>query len=173
MEYVLLVSLFVACCVGHSLPVSQTADEEAQTKSEKTVTKRSIPWYLPTIYLPPIIQVHHVIYLQKPDGRCFSDLPRPTPGPSGNTTNALPSLEDRLGVNTNDTNQEPSKCVWAIVACCSPNSREIRYSCFELLGCEGPFWDENPCESRIVTAAANTALKFYMSNSRETQNNDI
>ena len=38
----------------------------------------------------------------------------------------------------------------------------FRYSCFELLGCPGGFWGVNPCEERVVQAAANTALKYYM-----------
>lgn len=85
------------------------------------------------------------------------------PQPPRPTATQDEDLGNRLGAGR-DSN-EPSRCVWAIVACCSPGSKNIRYACFELLGCPGAFWDLNPCEERVVMAAANTALQFYMSNS--------
>lgn len=61
--------------------------------------------------------------------------------------------------------QGPSKCVWAIVSCCSTASREVSYECFDQLGCGGPFWDVNPCDSEYAKAAIQTALNYYNSRS--------
>ncbi|XP_014277271.1 SR-related and CTD-associated factor 4 [Halyomorpha halys] len=97
-------------------------------------------------------------------------FPQPpvTEGPS------TPGIFDRMNGKINDTiPQRPSRCVWAIVACCSPDSNAIRYSCFELLGCPGAFWGVNPCESKVVTAAANTALNYYMSGGEEPEANIV
>ncbi|XP_067010601.2 uncharacterized protein hdly [Anabrus simplex] len=55
----------------------------------------------------------------------------------------------------------PSKCVWAIISCCTPRSNVIRHECFELLGCQGAFWDVNPCDGRITQSAVKLALNFY------------
>ncbi|XP_044757109.1 uncharacterized protein LOC123315476 isoform X2 [Coccinella septempunctata] len=55
----------------------------------------------------------------------------------------------------------PSKCVWAIVSCCSTSSKDISYECFDQLGCGGPFWDVNPCDTEYAKAAIETALNYY------------
>ena len=57
--------------------------------------------------------------------------------------------------------QPPSSCVWAIVTCCQPQTAAVRYSCFELLGCPGAFWDGSPCEQAVADAALLHASKFY------------
>ncbi|XP_023727433.2 uncharacterized protein LOC111875421 isoform X2 [Cryptotermes secundus] len=56
---------------------------------------------------------------------------------------------------------DPSRCVWAIISCCSPGSSNVRNPCFELLGCPGPFWDTNPCNERITGAALKVVGEFY------------
>nr|ATU83037.1 secreted hypothetical protein [Pristhesancus plagipennis] len=174
MQYSLLI---LAIAAGFSLsaylpsgpdPVEWYNKEETQPR-EKQVSKRQVPWYLPVITVPQIVEVHHVVILQSPDQRCFPrrpPTPDTTPGPTDD------GLSIRMGGGSNTTTAtQPSKCVWAIVACCSPGSLNIRYTCFELLGCQGAFWDVNPCESRITMAAANTALKFYMSNTSAPSSN--
>lgn len=55
----------------------------------------------------------------------------------------------------------PSKCVWAILTCCQPQSAAVRYSCFELLNCPGAFWDGSPCEPEVTSAALRRANAFY------------
>ncbi|XP_023171363.1 uncharacterized protein LOC111599808 isoform X1 [Drosophila hydei] len=54
---------------------------------------------------------------------------------------------------TKQTTPKLSKCVWAIVNCCSQGSTKIRYSCFEEFGCHGAFWGVNPCAEEIRTSA--------------------
>ncbi|XP_073978054.1 hadley isoform X2 [Rhodnius prolixus] len=145
-------------------PLEWSEREEGKLKQSQ-VSKRQVPWYLPVIAVPQIVEVHHVIVLQSPETRCLPPRLPPTPAPTPGTTED--GLEGRMGQgdSRNATTPEPSRCVWAIVACCAPGSTSIRYTCFELLGCQGAFWDVNPCDNRVVMAAANTALRFYMSNS--------
>lgn len=54
-----------------------------------------------------------------------------------------------------------SRCVWAIVSCCSVGSVDISYNCFEQLGCIGAFWGPSPCESEFARAAIAAALNYY------------
>lgn len=56
---------------------------------------------------------------------------------------------------------QPTRCVWAIISCCTANSGQVRYECFEQLGCSGAFWDTSPCESEVARAAIDTAMKYY------------
>lgn len=65
------------------------------------------------------------------------------------------------GVNGADA---PSRCIWAVISCCSPVSTNVRYACFEQLGCPGSFWDQNPCSREITAAALNVAQRFYQQN---------
>jgi hypothetical protein len=67
----------------------------------------------------------------------------------GSTNTVLPTVAD------------PSRCVWAIISCCSPGSSIVRNPCFELLGCPGPFWDTNPCNEGITGAALKVVGEFY------------
>lgn len=62
---------------------------------------------------------------------------------------------------------DPTRCVWAIISCCSPGSNRVRHPCFELLGCPGPFWDTNPCNKRMIGAAVKVAEEFYSSGKNE------
>ncbi|KAK9875191.1 hypothetical protein WA026_005983 [Henosepilachna vigintioctopunctata] len=55
----------------------------------------------------------------------------------------------------------PSRCVWAIVSCCSTSSKAVSINCFEQFGCSGPFWDVSPCETEYAKAAIESALNFY------------
>ncbi|KAJ3667185.1 hypothetical protein Zmor_002585 [Zophobas morio] len=55
---------------------------------------------------------------------------------------------------------EPSRCVWAIISCCS-SSNDISYDCFDQRGCPGAFWDTNPCDSEFSRAAIAAALNYY------------
>jgi hypothetical protein len=65
------------------------------------------------------------------------------------------------------TVEDPSRCVWAIISCCSPRSNEVRHPCFELLGCPGPFWDTNPCNKGMTASAVKVVNQFYSSDKRE------
>jgi hypothetical protein len=69
--------------------------------------------------------------------------------PAGSTNTLFPTVAD------------PSRCVWAIISCCSPGSSNIRNPCFELLGCPGPFWDTNPCNESITGTALKVVGEFY------------
>lgn len=59
------------------------------------------------------------------------------------------------------TQRQLNRCVWAIVSCCNPGNDQIRYSCFENLGCPGAFWDNSPCSREVTQAAFNAAQEFY------------
>jgi hypothetical protein len=73
----------------------------------------------------------------------------------GSTSKLLPTAAD------------PSRCVWAIISCCSPGSSNVRNPCFELLGCPGPFWDTKPCNEKITGAALKVVGEFYSNGKRE------
>jgi hypothetical protein len=94
-----------------------------------------------------------------------SDIKRVLGGdaPMGNRTNDIPAgSTNKLFPAVAD----PSRCVWAIISCCSPGSTTVRNPCFELLGCPGPFWDTKPCNERITGAALKVVGQFY-SNGKE------
>lgn len=52
-------------------------------------------------------------------------------------------------------------CVWGIVQCCTPKDINIRYACFERVGCQGAFWDLNPCGDDIFNAALSESDRFF------------
>jgi hypothetical protein len=74
---------------------------------------------------------------------------------AGSTKKLLPTVAD------------PSRCVWAIISCCSPGSSNVRNPCFELLGCSGPFWDTNPCNEGMANAALKVVGEFYSNGKSE------
>jgi hypothetical protein len=78
--------------------------------------------------------------------------------PVGGSANEVPDDSTSRPVATV---ADPTRCVWAIISCCSPGSNRIRHPCFELLGCPGPFWDTNPCNERMTGAAIKVAGEFY------------
>ncbi|BES87290.1 Hypothetical protein NTJ_00095 [Nesidiocoris tenuis] len=185
----ILLALAVHPAVPHRLPASheqggQIQHKEVPPQEAHTVNKRNINpiqgfpsfGFLPVVApSQSVIQVHHYVHLQPPAGQCppagrylppqgmFARYPPSPPTDNGGTNNGDDLLNRMGGGNNNQTaGNEPSPCVWAIVSCCSPGNRNIRYACFELLGCQGAFWDLSPCEPRVVQAAANTALMFYM-----------
>lgn len=98
---------------------------------------------------------------------------KPTHGEKGEGNAAeapLPSEEELQEVFTTrrsvtTTTQRPARelnrCVWSIISCCSPTDNNIRYNCFENLGCPGAFWDRNPCSREVIQAALNAANAFY------------
>lgn len=49
------------------------------------------------------------------------------------------------------TSRALSACIWAISSCCNTNGK-IRYECFERLGCDGVFWDLNPCADEVFSS---------------------
>ncbi|XP_037910214.1 actin cytoskeleton-regulatory complex protein PAN1-like isoform X3 [Hermetia illucens] len=57
--------------------------------------------------------------------------------------------------------ETPSRCIWAIVSCCSRNDLAVRYACFEQLGCHGAFWDRNPCADKVQDAALEETSRFF------------
>lgn len=172
---------------------------EGQEQPERKQVRRNLPYPFLPVYIPyqQVVEVHHVVMLQPPN--CLpggssqlppylppqpypgvqvppAQRPQPQPQPQPPVTEPPTSgILDRLNPsNKNDTMpKRPSRCVWAIVACCSPDSNSIRYSCFELLGCPGAFWGVEPCQSQVVQAAANTALNYYMSGGLPPEANDV
>lgn len=84
--------------------------------------------------------------------------------PAGKTANDVP---DFTSSQPNPTVQNPSRCVWAIVSCCSPRSNKVRHPCFELLGCPGPFWDTSPCNKGMTASAVKVIHQFYSGGKRE------
>jgi hypothetical protein len=84
--------------------------------------------------------------------------------PAGKKANDVP---DCTTSKPHPTVEDPSRCVWAIVSCCSPGSNKIRHPCFELLGCPGPFWDTNPCNKGMTAAAVKVVHQFYTSGKRQ------
>uniref|UniRef100_A0A1B6LWX8 Chitin-binding type-2 domain-containing protein n=1 Tax=Graphocephala atropunctata TaxID=36148 RepID=A0A1B6LWX8_9HEMI len=117
---------------------------------------------------PQIYKLDNLIIIANPPQPqpCIQRPPPdfPIPKPGGGSEDGL---DNRIG-------DEPTKCTWAIVACCSPGSNAIRYNCFELLGCPGFFFDNSPCDPKIVMAAANAALEYYRTaNNGSTDNNQL
>jgi hypothetical protein len=89
------------------------------------------------------------------EGSSFPAGKRANDVPDGTTSKPHPTVED------------PSRCVWAIVSCCSPGSNKVRHACFELLGCPGPFWDTNPCNKGMTASAVKVVYRFYSSGKRK------
>ncbi|XP_050744344.1 uncharacterized protein LOC108031607 isoform X2 [Drosophila biarmipes] len=83
--------------------------------------------------------------------RAPTPLPREPPAPRPPTFGA-PSQRPQEEVAAPSAASEPkvSQCVWAIVNCCTADSKKVRYNCFEAFGCHGAFWDINPCASESV-----------------------
>lgn len=92
---------------------------------------------------------------QKPD----IDFTRSPPRPQRTTTTTTP--RPTTSNDSNSISKGPSRCVWAIVSCCTASSGQVDFGCFEELGCQGPFWDTNPCDSEVAKAAIANALNFY------------
>ncbi|KAL5285059.1 hypothetical protein ACFFRR_007038 [Megaselia abdita] len=94
---------------------------------------------------------------------------RPTQPPFVNgrdnnpATPAPPATTRRPQVQTTQrpTTQELSKCVWAIVSCCSRGSTNVVYQCFEQMGCQGAFWGLNPCANEIQDEALDAADRYF------------
>ncbi|GAB0087309.1 hypothetical protein DMENIID0001_016030 [Sergentomyia squamirostris] len=74
---------------------------------------------------------------------------RPTPPPPPSPSTRAPQADG------------PSRCVWAIVNCCSPRNPAVRYACFERVGCNGVFWDLNPCSDVVVQAAIDETNRYF------------
>ncbi|XP_039275851.1 uncharacterized protein LOC111060552 isoform X2 [Nilaparvata lugens] len=159
-----------------------------QSAAISSVSRRQAPWFLPPQpYLT--IPLFHNFRGVASWGLCTCPIgPSRTYLPPAPTAAPLPSdfddpndVLDRIGgggggiddrAKPSPSPREPTRCTWAIVACCSPGSRDIRYSCFELLGCPGAFWDVNPCDEKVVMAAANSALNFYSAKTNATSNSN-
>lgn len=60
-----------------------------------------------------------------------------------------------------EKNKEPSRCVWAILSCCAPANSNIRYTCFDILGCSTAFWNTNPCIPAIIKTVLDQATIYY------------
>lgn len=75
-------------------------------------------------------------------------------------SNEKPSSSPPVNNNNNNV-REPSRCVWAIISCCTGSSQDVSYSCFEQLGCSGAFWDSSPCNSEFARAAINAAANYF------------
>lgn len=77
-------------------------------------------------------------------------------------TNSLFRIKSEEIKSAPSHNSNPSRCVWAIISCCSMTSA-ISYECFEQLGCEGAFWGPSPCESDFAQAAVVNIMNYYQS----------
>ncbi|KAF5300072.1 hypothetical protein FQA39_LY11264 [Lamprigera yunnana] len=75
------------------------------------------------------------------------------------TTTSMPVPEEVAPPPSNDN--LPSRCVWAIISCCSASSNAVSYDCFEQLGCNGAFWDDSPCDNDIARAAISNVMNYY------------
>lgn len=132
-------------------PVWDQTDNVAST-SAPPVTARPTRFSKPVVpkTAPPL--VHGVPEEQKESGNGPSDnvLPNSEKESSGNEQYKPPSA----------TPNQPNKCVWAIISCCS-SSGAISYDCFEQRGCPGPFWGKMPCESDFAKSALAAALNYY------------
>lgn len=75
------------------------------------------------------------------------------------------SQTDRLSDSTPaaepQLREQPSACIWAIVACCSPVNFHFRYGCFHYLACTIVFWQVEPCQLSIILAASREATRYY------------
>ncbi|KAL3277061.1 hypothetical protein HHI36_012422 [Cryptolaemus montrouzieri] len=88
----------------------------------------------------------------------------PTPGNNMNHLSTNGAREREPSTSSPPANLPgPSRCVWAIVSCCSTASSDVSNECFEQLGCSGPFWDVKPCESEFAKSAIESALNYYNS----------
>lgn len=86
-------------------------------------------------------------------GQTQSSVPRPTQRPQTQPPRTTTVAAGR----------QLDRCVWAIITCCNPSNEKIRYSCFENAGCEGAFWDRNPCSREVTLEALDAAQQFYES----------
>ncbi|CAH1989742.1 unnamed protein product [Acanthoscelides obtectus] len=80
------------------------------------------------------------------------------PRPSDETPTTTPGS---TATSSSTSLPGPSNCVWAVVSCCSVNTKAVPESCFEQRGCAGPFWGTSPCEGDFAKAAIDAALKYY------------
>ncbi|XP_031338550.1 uncharacterized protein LOC116167346 [Photinus pyralis] len=81
------------------------------------------------------------------------------PTDSKTTNNAITVVENQPPAPS--IGSQPSRCVWAIISCCSASSNTVSYDCFEQLGCNGPFWDNSPCDGGFARPAISTAMNYY------------
>lgn len=113
-----------------------------------------------TSTFPPL--VHNTDPHQRPANPIRTTTQRPTitipppPVPPANDIAQSPPSGDRGA-----SQPQPNRCAWAIINCCSAGSRTVSQSCFERLGCPGPFWDRSPCEGDFAREAIEYALNFY------------
>ncbi|XP_041565023.1 uncharacterized protein LOC108140579 isoform X2 [Drosophila elegans] len=77
-----------------------------------------------------------------PNFESSAGTPAPTQRPGARPANPPPTSAPKV-----------SNCVWAIVNCCSGDSKKIRYNCFEEFNCHGAFWDINPCADQEIRDA--------------------
>ncbi|XP_075217492.1 hadley [Lycorma delicatula] len=160
--------------------INPNTEEDGVDNQDRKVHKRQVPWLLPQLFPNLIFLPNTREGWRYYPCRSYPTYPYPSPYPPPSLPPSTPpsspaddpnEILDRMGGGGEERKkgkEEPSRCVWAIVACCSPGSRDIRYSCFELLGCPGAFWDVNPCDEKVVMAAANSALNFYSGMNNET-----
>lgn len=120
-----------------------TRRPSTKTSTFPPLIHESNPTSAPALNLPPLLEARPPQPSVPP---MVQSSPRSTRPP---TTTAAPPIQP--------TNQ----CVWAIVNCCSAGSRDVSGSCFERLGCPGPFWDRSPCESQFAKRAIQYALNYY------------
>lgn len=111
--------------------------------------------FVPENIRPPTLPSNNQRFTPK----TTSTTPSPRQTYTTESTNRQPSGSEDQSANAIPNG--PSRCVWAIVSCCTPRSTQVRHACFETLGCQGPFWDTNPCDGQITQYAAKAALEFY------------
>lgn len=127
----------------------------ATTTTQRTPTRRTRrPGVKPTP--PPLIRRPDVRSNNTIVNMLFSGRPEVVPQSLLPPQRAPPPPRTTLSPSSG-----PSRCVWAIVSCCSATSGEVSYNCFEQLGCTGPFWDSSPCDGDFARAAIASAMRYY------------
>lgn len=109
--------------------------EDEVSNQDRKVQKRQVPWFLPQgfpniNFLPNTREGWRYYpcrsYPTYPPSYPPPSLPPSTPpsSPADDPNDIL----DRMGggEGRKKGREEPSRCVWAVVACCSPGSRDIR-----------------------------------------------
>ncbi|KAF2900686.1 hypothetical protein ILUMI_05500 [Ignelater luminosus] len=126
----------------------------SSTKSPPVPTRR--PSSGPTTHPPLVHNAEDAQSVTTTTQRPSSVAQRPQLGTAAGQAPASQSMRP-----DNDSARQPSRCVWAIVSCCSTSSQEVSYNCFEQLGCGGPFWGSQPCESEFARAAIANVINYY------------
>lgn len=124
------------------------------SRPAQPATSTQAPGRPKTSTFPPL--VHALEPTSTPTGA----QPPPPPSVEENIVEQVPILPTPSAQVAPSTSR-PNRCAFAIINCCSGASKRVSNTCFERLGCPGPFWDRSPCESDFAKEAVNYALNYY------------